>query len=63
MEGAAKTHDARRIAQLLGELASFDEESRRPPARERLERLIGGYLARLLVGALTAQRRPRHARF
>jgi hypothetical protein len=62
MEGAAKTHDARRLAQLLGELASFDEGSRRPTARERLERLIGGYLARLLVGALTAQRRPRQAR-
>jgi hypothetical protein len=63
MEGAARTHDPRRIALLLGQLASFEEESRRPTARERLERVIGGYLARLLVGALTAQRRPRHARF
>jgi hypothetical protein len=62
MEGAARTHDPRRIALLLGQLASFDEESRRPTARERLERLIGGYLARLLVGALIAQRRPRQGR-
>ena len=63
MEGAARTHDPRRSALLLGQLASFEEETRRPTARERLERVIGGYLARLLVGALTAQRRPRHARF
>jgi hypothetical protein len=63
MEGAARTHDPRRIALLLGQLASFEEENRRPTARERLERVIGGYLARLLIGALTAQRRPRHARF
>ena len=62
MEGAARTQDPRRIALLLGQLASFEEERRRPSARERLERVIGGYLARLLVGALTAQR-PRQARF
>jgi hypothetical protein len=62
MEGAARTQDPRRIALLLEQVASLDE-NRRPTARERLERLIGGYLARLLVGALTAQRRPRHPRF
>jgi hypothetical protein len=31
----------------------------RPAARERLERLVGGYLARLLVGALSSGRRGR----
>jgi hypothetical protein len=63
MEGAARTHDPRRVALLLEQVASFEDVPRRPTARERLERLIGGYLARLLVGALTAQRRPRQARF
>jgi hypothetical protein len=32
----------------------------RPPARERLERLIGPYLAGLLVGALAGGRPARH---
>jgi hypothetical protein len=62
MEGAARTHDPRRIALLLEQVASFEDETRRPTARERLERVIGGYLARLLVGALTGDRRTR-ARF
>jgi hypothetical protein len=34
---------------------SMDETEARPPAYARLERLLGGYLTRLLVGAL-AQR-------
>ena len=63
MEGAARTHDPRRVALLLEQVASFEDVLRRPTARERLERLIGGYLARLLVGALTAKRRPRQSRF
>jgi hypothetical protein len=33
------------------------EFPQRPAARERLERMVGGYLARLLVGALSSSRR------
>jgi hypothetical protein len=33
----------------------------RPAASERLERLVGGYLARLLVGALSSSRRGRRS--
>jgi hypothetical protein len=32
------------------------EFPQRPAARERLERMVGGYLARLLVGALSSSR-------
>jgi hypothetical protein len=60
MEGAARTHDPRRIALLLEQVALFEDEAlRRPSARERLERVIGGYLARLLIGALAGERRTR----
>jgi hypothetical protein len=59
MEGAAHRHDPRRIALLLEQVVAFEDDHRRPTARERLERLIGGYLARLLVGALTSSRRTR----
>jgi hypothetical protein len=45
-------------ADLLLEHVARLEDSTRPSANERLERLVGGYLARLLVGAL-ASRRPR----
>jgi hypothetical protein len=41
--------------------AALDAEPRRPTASERLERIVGGYLARLLVGALSASRRGRDA--
>ena len=40
--------------------AAFDEPGR-PTASERLERIVGGYLARLLVGALSASRGGRGA--
>lgn len=36
--------------------AAFDTEPRHPTAAERLERVVGGYLARLLVGALSSRR-------
>jgi hypothetical protein len=62
MEGAAGTHDPRRIALLLEQVVTFEDDRRRPSARERLERVIGGYLARLLVGALS-DRRTRSPRF
>lgn len=44
---------------LLEHCAALDAEPPRPTAHERLERLVGGYLARLLVGALTGSRRGR----
>jgi len=43
---------------LLDHCQALDDEQRRPTARERLERLVGDSLARMLVGAL-ATRRPR----
>jgi hypothetical protein len=39
--------------------AALDDEHCRPSARERLERIVGGPLARLLVGALG--RHPRRS--
>jgi hypothetical protein len=59
MEGAAPKHDPRRIALLLEHVVAFEDDRGRPSARDRLERLLGGYLARLLVGALTSSRRTR----
>jgi hypothetical protein len=56
---AAHSHDVRRIALLLEHVVAFEDERSRPSARDRLERVVGGYLARLLVGALTGDRRPR----
>jgi hypothetical protein len=46
---------------LLEHVASFEpaEHPQRPAAQERLERLVGGDLARLLVGALAGDRHPR----
>jgi hypothetical protein len=46
-------------ADLLLEHVNALEESNRPSANERLERIVGGYLARLLVGALKGGRRSR----
>ncbi len=43
---------------LLDHCEALDTEHRRPTARERLERIVGDSLARLLIGALSA-RRPR----
>jgi hypothetical protein len=46
---------------LLDHVTALDAEPRRPTARERLERLLGGYLTSLLLGALTGGRKPRAA--
>jgi hypothetical protein len=43
---------------LLDHCEALDTEHRRPTARERLERLVGDSLARLLIGALS-DTRPR----
>jgi hypothetical protein len=43
---------------LLDHCEALDTERRRPTARERLERIVGDSLARLLIGALST-RRPR----
>lgn len=40
---------------LMQHCSTLEEAEPRPPAYARLERLLGGYLTRLLVGAL-AQR-------
>jgi hypothetical protein len=62
MEGAAQSHDPRRVALLLEHVIASEDAHFRPSARDRLERMIGGYLARLLVGALTTGRRARSQR-
>ncbi len=62
MEGAAPKQDPRRVALLLEHVAAIDTVDARPTAHERLERVIGGYLARLLVGALVGDRRGRSGR-
>jgi hypothetical protein len=59
---AADPHIPSRGADLLLEHVSAVDPGdypQRPAARERLERIVGGYLARLLVGALSGTRRHR----
>jgi hypothetical protein len=46
-------------ALLLEHCAALDLEHCRPTARERLERLVGGTFAQLLIGAL--RRHPRRS--
>jgi hypothetical protein len=41
---------------LLDHCEALDTEHRRPTARERLERIVGDSLARLLIGALSSHR-------
>jgi hypothetical protein len=41
---------------LLDHCEALDTEHRRPTARERLERIVGDSLARLLIGALSSRR-------
>lgn len=43
---------------LLDHCEALETEHRHPTARERLERIVGDSLARLLIGALSS-RRPR----
>jgi hypothetical protein len=57
---AADPHIPSRGAELLLEhVTALDpgEYPQRVAAQERLERIVGGYLARLLVGALSSSRR------
>ena len=63
IEGAAPHPDRRRVALLLERVAGIDGDQARPSANERLERIIGGHLARLLVGALAGSRPGRSDRF
>lgn len=42
----------RRSALLIEHVAALDQEGSRPSALERLERMVGGELARFLVDAL-----------
>ena len=58
MNAAETPVPATRADLLLEHVAALERPSR-PSANERLERIVGGQLARLLVGALAA-RRPRH---
>ena len=43
---------------LLDHCEALDTEHGRPTARERLERIVGDSLARLLIGALSSRRPP-----
>lgn len=56
---AAEPRGPRGSDLLLEHCEALDTENRRPTASERLERIVGGYLARLLVGALSGPRRAR----
>jgi hypothetical protein len=56
MDAADRHHPARGSELLIEHCAALDAEHPRPNARERLERIVGGYLARLLVGALSGRR-------
>ena len=59
MNAAPEPHN-RATALLLEHCAALEAEPTRPTASERLERVLGGYLTALLVGALTRGRpRPR----
>ena len=53
MDAADHHHPARGDDLLIEHWAALDAEPPRPNARERLERILGGYLTRLLVGALS----------
>ena len=57
MAAAEPQTPGRGSALLIEHCAALDAEQCRPSARERLERIVGGPLARLLVGAL--RRHPR----
>jgi hypothetical protein len=57
---AAEPNSAPRGSELLLEhCIALDAGDPRPTAHERLERLVGGTLARFLVGALTGSPRAR----
>jgi hypothetical protein len=55
-QGSAEPHGTRGSSLLIEHVEALQAAPRRPTAHERLERIIGSYLARLLVGALRARR-------
>ena len=61
MNGAAEPQQGTRGASLLIEHVEALETAR-PSAHERLERVLGGYLTRLLVSALSGSRRRYRSR-
>ena len=56
MNGAAEPQQGTRGSSLLIEHVEALEAVRRPTANERLERVLGGYLTRLLLSALAGGR-------
>ncbi len=56
VEGTSPRGEAQRVALLLEHVAALDRRAARASAHERLERLVGSSLARLLVGALVGRR-------
>ena len=58
MNGAAEPQGTRGASLLMEHVEALESPSR-PSAHERLERILGGYLTRLLVGALVGGRRAR----
>ena len=56
MNGAAGPHQGTRGSSLLIEHVEALEAEARPSANERLERVLGGYLTRLLLSALAGSR-------
>ena len=59
MNGAAEPQQGTRGSSLLIEHVEALEATAGPSAHERLERVLGGYLTRLLVSALAGGRRSR----
>jgi hypothetical protein len=59
MAAAEPQNPPRGSSLLIEHCAALDPEHCRPTARERLEHIVGGPLARLLVGALGGH--PRRA--
>jgi hypothetical protein len=57
-DGAAEPQGARGASLLMEHVEAF-EGGIRPSANERLERILGGYLTQLLVGALSGTRSAR----
>lgn len=58
-DGAAEPQGTRGASLLMEHVGSLEAGPMRPPVHERLERILGSYLTRLLVGALSGGRRAR----
>jgi hypothetical protein len=61
MDAAEPNGAPRGSERLLEHCIALDAGDPRPTADERLERLLGGTLARFLVGALTGFRRAKRS--